>query len=382
MRIAIDGQLLWGQYSGVERSLDELLRHLPLVGREHEYCVYVGRGFPDNLPPAANLRIVRTAVPSANRAARILWQQVVFPAVLRRAEADVLHAPGYVLPLRARLPTVLTVFDLIARQRPALARRANRWYYRLFVPPSARRADALIVPSRFTQRGLETELGLPPEKIHRVPLGVSARFRVLSDQTALAAVRQRYRLPERFVLFVGNLEPKKNLVTAVRAWRELIRRWPDAPQFVIAGKRGWLEDPIFAEAARANLQNGVLFTGFVPDGDLPALYNLAELFVFPSLIEGFGLPPLEAMACGTPVVASDRGALPEVLGQAARLVEAQDVEGLAEAMRDLLTDKTQRAEWVQRGLAHAARFSWEETARQTVAVYEQALIPPPRSASS
>lgn len=370
MRIAIDGQLLWGRYSGVERCIWELVCHLQQLDTPHQFVLYVPPDSREFFPPPEGWTVQRTGFSPGRRGLRILWQQAVLPRLLERDRIDLLHGPGYVLPWRPGRPAVVTIYDLIALQHPAWCRRSNVWYYRLLLPRSARRAKAVIVPSAATRTALETELHLPPERIHLIPLGVPERFRVLAGPARRTEVRQRYGLPERFVLFVGNLEPKKNLETALRAFAELRRRGR-AEGFVIASAKAWGDRAV--RRVLAALGPTVKELGYVPDVDLPVLYQLAQALVFPSLVEGFGLPPLEAMAGGTPVITSNRPALPEVVGEAALQVEPRDVEGWVEALERVLTDADLRREMVRRGLERAARFSWKRAAERTVEVYEKCL---------
>jgi glycosyltransferase involved in cell wall biosynthesis len=203
--------------------------------------------------------------------------------------------------------------------------------------------------------------------------GVDERFHP-RDPAVVAAFRREKHLPERFILFLGTLEPRKNVVSLLEAYARLVASDGGAwPVLVVAGAKGWFYKKIFATVERLNLADKVLFPGYVPEKEKPLWYNAAETFVYPSLFEGFGLPPLEAMACGTPVIVSDTSSLPEVVGEAGIRVPPDDVVALAEAMAATLDDSAARAEWRKRGLARAARFSWHKTAQQTVCVYERAL---------
>jgi len=370
MRIAIDGQLLGGRYSGVERCILELVRHLQALDSPHHFVLYVPRDFREPLPASERWTVRRTEVPPGRRAQRIFWQQWVLPRQLERDRIDLLHGPGYILPWRVGRPAVVTIYDLIALQYPAWCRRSNVWHYRLLLPRSARQARAVIVPSAATRTALQMELRLPAERIHLIPPGVPERFQVLSDPSRLAEVRRKYGLPERFVLFVGNIEPKKNLETALQAFAALRRRGR-TEGFVIVSAKSWADRAV--RQTLAALGKAVQDLGYVPDSDLPGIYNLAQVLVFPSLVEGFGLPPLEAMACGTPVVTSNRPALPEVVGEAALQVEARDVGALAAALELVLTDADLRREMIQRGLERAARFSWKRAAERTMEVYQKCL---------
>ncbi|MHB9091344.1 MAG: glycosyltransferase family 4 protein [Chloroflexota bacterium] len=242
------------------------------------------------------------------------------------------------------------------------------------MPPSLRRARLVLADSENTRNDLVCLLDARPDAVQVLYSGVEKRFAPLDDAAALRAVRDRLDLTRPFILFVGTIERRKNLTRLIRAYGRVRARRRDLPQLVIAGRRGWLYEDVFQAVAELGLDEDVRFLGHVNDADLPALYNLAELFVYPSLYEGFGLPPLEAMACGTPVVSSNTSSLPEVLGDAAIGVAPTDTDGLAIAIEGLLDDATLRAELRERGLAQAARFTWEAAATQLLEVYRRAAV--------
>jgi glycosyltransferase involved in cell wall biosynthesis len=226
----------------------------------------------------------------------------------------------------------------------------------------------VIADSEHTRRDLIRLLEIPPGDIEVAHLGVERRFRPLEDQASLEAVRRNNGLPPEIILYVGTIEPRKGLDTLIAAYGTLASEI--SHKLVIAGKRGWYTEPLFKQVEALGLGKRVHFTDYVADEDLPWLYNLADLFAFPSRYEGFGLPPLEAMACGVPVVCSNAASLPEVAGQAAVLVQPDDVEGLATAMLRVLRDSALQAEMRARGLERARLFTWDEAARRTAAVYE------------
>ncbi len=287
---------------------------------------------------------------------------------------EVFHATEHLLPRLKDARTVLTVHDLIYRLFPDYHLPLNKWFLNLFMPLFVRRADAIIAVSQCTKNDLMRHYDVAPEKITVIYEGVDARFRPITDRDALAAVRARYSLPQRYILYVGTLEPRKNLPTLLEAYATLQAQSPIPDlQLVIVGRRGWLYESFFQRLRELNLEDQVILLGFIPDEDLPAVYSGADLFVFPSLYEGFGLPPLEAMACGTPVVSSDTSSLPEVVGEAGLMVDPHDVRALTEAIERALTDRHLRAELRARGLEQASRFTWEKTARQTLKVYRNVV---------
>ena len=282
----------------------------------------------------------------------------------------VFHATEHLLPRLRCIRSVFTLHDLIFRFDPGSHLPLNRIYLNTMMPRFLRAADAVIAVSECSQRDAVRLYGTPTEKIHVIPEGVDARFKPVGQQQ-IEQVRSRYHLPERFVLSVGTIEPRKNLPTlfeALAAPREPgLETWP----LVIAGKPGWLYEPILRRIADLNLQDSIHLTGFFPDDDLPALYSAATVLAMPSRYEGFGLPVLEAMACGTPVICSNTSSLPEVAGDAALLVPPEDVQGWVEAIAHVMNDDALRLQMRERGFVQAARFSWENAARQTAEVYRQ-----------
>jgi len=371
MRICIDVSAAVHRRAGLGRYAQELTRALVAQG-EHDYVAfYHQRGQAHLDPPIDSLPQLSTRL--SVRPWR-LWamlahfsgvtQDGMFPAV------DLFHATEHLLPRLRRIRTVFTLHDLIFRFDPASHLPLNRIYLNLMVPRFLRAADAVIAVSECSKRDAVRLYGIPAEKIHVIPEGVDARFKP-NPPASVEHVRSTHHLPERFVLCVGTIEPRKNLpilFEALASRREQgLEIWP----LVIAGKPGWLYEPIFQRVTELGLQNLVHFTGFFPDDDLPALCSAATLLAMPSRYEGFGLPVLEAMACGTPVVCSNTSSLPEVAGDAALLVPPDDVRGWGEAIARVLTDDALRAQMRERGLAHAARFSWELAARQTADLYRR-----------
>jgi glycosyltransferase involved in cell wall biosynthesis len=283
--------------------------------------------------------------------------------------ATLFHATEHLLlPLRG-VPTVLTVHDLIFRRYPAHHKRLNRWYLNATMPLFCRRAGHIIAVSEQSKRDVIAAYGVPPEKITVIYEAADPRFCPQPAET-VADVRARYGLPDRYLLFVGTIEPRKNLGRVLTAFERLhVEGLTDA--LVIVGKRGWLYDDFFARLEASPAKQAVIFPGFVPDADLPAVYAGAQAFAFPSEFEGFGLPVLEAMACGAPVVCSNTSSLPEVAGDAALLVDPLDVDALTAALRRALIDPALAADLRARGLAQAARFSWARAAEETLAIYRR-----------
>lgn len=371
MHVAINGMLLGPHPSGVEYAILNLARGLADYGTG-QYTLYVPDPGMPGLPASDRLSVCRAHRPFHSRVTRIAWEQAVLPGRAERDGADILHAPGYIAPLLTRLPVVLTVYDTIALRFPEWSKRANTLHYRLLLPASLRKAAAILVPSETTRRDLCRVSPRSEPRIRVIPLGVSPSFFAAQAPDRVAALRERLALPPRFILFVGQQEPKKNLAGLLEAFALLKREGHVPHQLVIVGRRGWRTAPLQRAIQRLGLDDETRVTGFLPEHDMPLLYAAADLFVFPSLYEGFGLPPLEAMACGIPVVASDRGALAENLAGAACLVSPEDPPALSEAIRSVLGKRELYNALVQSGRERASGFSWQRTVRETERVYHDA----------
>ena len=374
LHIAVNAHLLAHTRSfrraGVSNYVEAILTHLGQLDRTNHYSVYTTRGLGNeqlHLPP--NFRVLPSRFPTINPRVRIPWEQLLAPILLRATRADLYHGVLNVAPLACPVPSVITIHDLAFLVFPQTFRGVNRTYLTWATKASARRARRILAVSEATRQEIIRLLGIAPEKVVVTHDAADARF-APPDPAVLAEYRRRAGLPERFVLYIGTLEPRKNIPTLLRAYAQIARE-VDAP-LLIGGGRGWLYDEIFATAEQLNLGDKVRFIGFVPGEDLPLLYAAATVFAFPSSYEGFGMPLLEAMACGTPTVTSNVSSLPEVAGDAALLVDPRSPEALAEALRRLLTDTELRAELRQRGLAQARRFDWTESAARTLRVYEDA----------
>jgi len=340
MRIGVDYTSAVRQGAGIGRLTRCIFQALAEIDHENEYRLFaaMGRGQPSNFPTfqPSNLSNFRLkTIPLSDRELNVVWHRLrlPLPVELITGPVDVFHSPDFTLPPVWRARAVLTVHDLSFLRVPECFTGALRRYLERVVPRSVRRADHVIADSHSTKRDLVELLGTPAGKVTVIHSGVEPRFRPIIDRAALGPVRQRYDLPERFIISVGTLQPRKNFATLVEAFARLkseTGNWKPGARslkLVIAGGRGWLYEEIFARVEALGLQGDVLFPGFVADEDLPALYNLAEAFVLPSLYEGFGLPPLEAMACGTPVVTSNVSSLPEVVGDAGLMVEPGELSG-------------------------------------------------------
>jgi glycosyltransferase involved in cell wall biosynthesis len=352
--------------AGINWYIHNLLLNLALVDQENQYTVFLN---DRRFSPNTGLTLRTSWLPTTQPLVRIGWEQLVQPFVLRQEKTDLLHSLAFVTPLLSPCPSVITIYDLSFLIFPQSFKYSKRLYLTLLTRPSARKARGIITISESTKRDTVRLLGVSPEKVDVIYCGVDKAFRPLPKRK-VTSFRQKCGLPERIILFVGTIEPRKNVARLVEAYSRLR---DGSVKLVIGGARGWLYEEVFARVEELELTGDVLFPGYISPDELPLWYNAAELFVYPSLYEGFGLPPLEAMACGTPVITSNVSSLPEVVGKAGLIVDPMDSEGLAEAMNQVLGNGTLRQSMRERGLARAGRFSWAKAARETVGVYRRAL---------
>jgi glycosyltransferase involved in cell wall biosynthesis len=305
---------------------------------------------------------------SAKLLSRLAFDHGAVRSLARDRAADMLHYPASTGCLFPNRPMVQTVHDLCFMRHPEWFPATKNLYYRLFIGPTARRADLVLADSQATAEDIRALLLIPEQRIRVVPLGVGAEF-YPRPQEEQHAVRAKYGFPEQFFLFVGTLEPRKNLVRLIQAWDRTYDS--GLSDLVVAGRRGWKADPILAAIRQVRHQEALHLPGFVADGDLPALLSAAQAFIWPSLMEGFGLPLLEAMACGAPVLTSNDSSIPEVVGHAAMLVDPTSEGQMAEAMTALAHDDRLRTALSENGKRQAALFAWDRTAQLTAAAYRE-----------
>jgi glycosyltransferase involved in cell wall biosynthesis len=378
LKIAIDIGCTRGKRAGIGWYAINLLDNLGKIDHENSYLLYTfysrSREFTLDrkvLPTGHNFELQEKWIPY--RIARFLLGRAILPIDSIIGSFDVFHALAHEAPVLTSGKLVLTIHDLAFLIYPD----------RNFTSPEftkngmsrvrnmAQRADIVIAVSQNTKHDIEDALGVPGEKIRVVYEAAEKRFMPLDEGAHLTDLRTRYQLPEKFVLYVGTMEPRKNIPLLLRSYHNLKAKQGVEHKLVLVGKLGWSYENIFDLLEELRLGADVIILGHIPRRDLPALYNLADLFVYPSFYEGFGLPPLEAMACGTPVIASCSSCFPEILGEAAILIDPNDVSGLSEKMYIMITDSVLRARYIDRGLERAGQFSWERTARETLQVYKE-----------
>jgi glycosyltransferase involved in cell wall biosynthesis len=378
MRIAIDYSAAVNQRAGIGRLVRNQVLALADLDEANDYrLVYARSSRKASLPEfPVGKNFSRREVSIGERWLTILWHRakVPFPADWFTGPVDVYHSPDFVLPPLRRARGILTVHDLAFLMRPDCADARLRAYLEEVVPRSVHRADFIIADSENTRNDLVVLLGVPPDSIEVVPGGVEPRFEPVTDAQLLARARAAVGVADDpFVLAIGVIEPRKNLNRLMDAFEVLKQRGsvPDNLKLVLAGGRGWLYDGIYEHHASSRIREDILMPGFVADELLPALYSAARVLAFPSLYEGFGLPILEAMACGTPVVASRASCLPEVAEGAALLVDPANVDGMAVSLELALCDELLRAKLVEQGRLRAAQYTWRRAAEQLLDVYRR-----------
>jgi glycosyltransferase involved in cell wall biosynthesis len=363
MRFSVDAHAIGQKLTGNETYVRNLLQSFAALDEDAEFYAYISRPTAADEIPAA----VRTRLVSVNPYVRLGYD---LPRRLKDDRPAVLHVQ-YTAPVTcAGVPLVVTVHDVSYLSHPQYFTGFRRRQLRLTVKATVRRAAKVLAVSEFSRKAILDAYGIDDSKVVVVPNGTSARFRPMAREAAAAAVRERFGISGPFVLTVGDLQPRKNHLGLIRAFESMMRSEPRLNhQLVFVGKDTWHSKEVHEAAARSPLAERIRFTGFVSDEDLVALYGACELFVFPSFYEGFGLPILEAMACGRAVACSNTSAIPEVADSAALLFDPESSREMVLAMKDLLVDAELRARMERLALARAAQFSWERAARQTLEVY-------------
>lgn len=376
MKIGLNAHLLAGQAgyrsAGIHGYISNLLRWLPTYApSDWQFEALVGAANNVAIP---GVRMARARLDTRSPWRRVFWEQALQPWRLR--QYDLYHALAFVAPVVLTAPMVVTVYDLSFLHYPARLSFARRSYLSALTALTCARATRVLAISQSTARDLTARLGVPADKIDVTPLGYDkAAFRPLL-RADIAHFRRKHRLPERFWLFIGTLEPRKNLPMLLQAYARLpqTERLP----LLLGGGIGWRAREVFAAIERLELSASVKHVGFIPTADLPLWYNCAEAFLYPSVFEGFGLPLLEAMACGSPSLTTDASSLPEVAGGAALCLPADDIERWTAALRDLRRNDEWRAAARARGLERAKQFSWARAAELTLASYRAAAAKPAR----
>jgi len=359
---------------GIHNYIQQLIRHLADADPSQRYLVFAGRTHAGQRRQADQARISWQVSrwPTERPLVRIVWEQAAQPWAARRSGVHLLHSLAFVSPMLSPVPAVITVHDLSFLRYPERFRPANRLYLSTMTRLSCRRARRVIAVSQATADEIVRLLGVSAAHIDVIPHGVEHdRFQPV-PAAELHDFRRKKELPERLILYLGTLEPRKNILTLLEAYGRT-RAFRESVPLVIAGGKGWYYEEIFERVEQLGLTDAVRFPGFVPDAEIPLWYNAATVFVYPSIYEGFGLPLLEAMACGTAVIGSTASSIPEVVQGAGLLVAPDDVDQLSDSLDRVVQDRVLRAELSERGRARSVNFTWQATAAATAASYRRAL---------
>jgi glycosyltransferase involved in cell wall biosynthesis len=371
LRIAIDSHSVGAKLGGNESYAINLIEALAQIDSVNQYTIYITTDeardrFQHRWP---NFK-VRATLPHTP----LIRIPLTLSAELRKNPVDVLHVQ-FTAPPFCPCPVVVSIHDLSFEHLPQTFNRRSRTQLKLTVRHSARRAARIISLSEHARRDIVETYGISEKRIHSIPLAAPSHYGPVDDYRELQRVRHNYGIHGDYILSVGSIQPRKNLARLVRAYASLRGNISEdkLPQLVLVGKCAWLYDETLRALDETGVKEAVVLTGYVPDADLPALYSGALCFVYPSYFEGFGLPPLEAMKCGAPVIVGNRTSLPEVVGDAALTVDPYDVEAIANAIKQVMDDPSLRQELSSKGQKRAGEFDWRETARRTLAVYEEVV---------
>jgi glycosyltransferase involved in cell wall biosynthesis len=369
-RILINAMVMGQTKAGVGRFASELLCALSDLDRDNEYIVYTTEFGKQQLRLGPNFAVHALDLP---RPVRLAWEQLVLPLLVRRHKADLLHGQGFTLPMVTAARSIVTIYDMTWFSHGATHERIKAVYFRALIPMSLRRADHVLTISESARHDV---IAMFPELTGKVTAalgGVAQVFFSSPQQAQTDAVLQQYGIPRPFILSVGMIQPRKNLPRLIEAFALQKRDALKPHVLVVCGGKGWQFDEVFNVVEALGLREHVIFTGFVPDEDLLHLYSACDAFAYPSLYEGFGLPVVEAMAAGAPVLTSNNSSLREVAGDAALLCDPLSVEDISDKLGHLVTDRNARRELIAKGRVRARAFTWHETAVHTLAAYRKVL---------
>ncbi|MBD3276680.1 MAG: glycosyltransferase [Candidatus Aegiribacteria sp.] len=367
MRIGIKISPLTVLRAGIPNYILNLLQAFARLDDDNEYFLYTNRPLPFQLNLPDRFRTVLVRFPSP---ALQMWYQIGLPLRIKKDDIDIFHDPVYPLPFVLPVPGVITIHDLSNYTSPGSHKLRSVLSGRFF-PSHLRKARSIIADSAYTASEIQRLFPWASGKVTVIHLGVSKRFRPVTSRERLDSVREQYHLPDRFMLFLGTLEPRKNIAGLLDAFGRVSSEIPHS--LVITGGRGWKFQSMLSRVESHSERERIHLTGFVSDEHLPAILSLAEFLVYPSFLEGFGFPILEAMACGTPVITSNTSSMPEIAGEAARFVDPRSVESISEGILDVANSKDLRSRMSASGLRRAEKFDWKKTAAATLEVYRESL---------
>lgn len=370
MRIAIDARMGHTRV-GIGVYVRSLLNGLAKIDKIDNYYIILNKNKKENFVPIQdNFHKIYTGVTYSDYLRRDLWEQGYLPWKLYKNKVDIYHGPCHSLPIFAKIKMIITIHDMMSFKREYF-KPISRSRVQNLIKISAKRAQKIITISENSKMDIIRILKMPEDKIKVIYNGVDSEYKQVNDKSRLDSIKEKYGINRKFIQYIGSLKASKNIPRLIEAYSRLPESILRKYALVITGGKGWKSKEIFFRVKALCLENNVVFTDFVDDNDLPLLLNAATLLVFPSLYEGFGIPPLEAMSCGIPVIASNASSIPEVVGDAALLFDPYNVEEMTETMYRVLIDKQLRDKLIKRGFEHVKQFSWENSARETLQVYKE-----------
>lgn len=372
MNIGISARYLQNAFTGIETYLVNTLLNLKKIDRHNQYTLFFSSDKP--VPKIAvdnGFAYDTSKFHTGSQFGKVLWAHLYIPYGIKKNKIDVFHEPFFTAPIIKRCPTVITVYDVSFLYIPFCYTFRTRLYLKSLLPMSLKRSDLIIAISKNTKKDIIDNFSISPDKIIVIYPGVEEDFKPVEDREELERVKRLYKIRGDFILSTGGLSPRKNFIRLIKALKMLRDNKKIDLKLVIVGVKGWMYEPIFKEISINGLERDVLFCGHVPKEQLVRLYNAAAAFIYPSLYEGFGMPILEAMACGCPVVASKVSSMPEACGDAALLIDPKNIEALSDAIYKMITDEPLRKDLIRKGMNQAKKFSWQKTAEETLTVYRK-----------
>jgi len=373
LRIGINARYLQRHITGIERYTMELIKSMSEIDDIDRFMLFFNKHekVPE-ITKSPNFENYVSPFPTKMVFMRILWEELILYREIKKKKIDVFHGPSFVVPFfkPKRCKYVNTIHDLSWFYYPESFTFFNRLFFKLFLPRSIKNSDIVIADSRSTKKDIIKFFHAEPAKIKVVYLGIDEDFSKSAENGVNEGILRKYKIPKEYILSIGSLLPRKNVVNMIKAFNGLKKKGLKE-KLVIIGREAWLYEQIFSVIKDLGIEEEVIFTGYVGDKDLPYLYSMAKLLLFPSLYEGFGLPILEAMACGCPVITSNVSSMPEVAGDATVLIDPKSVKEITAAMDSIINDRKLRSKLIKRGYEQAKKFSWKKTAEETLDIYNK-----------
>lgn len=377
MKIGIEGQRLFRKKKhGMDMVALELIKNLQLIDKENEYVVFV-KPDEDNgaLQPTGNFKVVELEGGSYP-----LWEQRALPKAAAEEGCDLLHCTSNTAPVKSKVPVMITLHDIIYMESISLFKKSGTWYQkfgnmyrRIVVPKVVKKSKKIITVSQFERERIRKFFNFSEDDNRLVAVynGVGSHFNPVTDEAIRKEIRKKYGLPDKYLLFLGNTDPKKNTEGVLKAYGNYVEQSDDPAMLVMLDYEEWALNKVLADIGKKNIRKHIFLPGYIVNTDLPAIYSMATIFLYPSLRESFGIPMLEAMGCGTPVITSNTSSMPEVSGGKAKIVDPYQPQQITEAIFELMNDPSLRQKLVEEGLQQAAKFTWENMAKDVKAIYEE-----------